>query len=273
MGKLRKYILFITAVLIITIWWTYPLIVSIFSDWTGKNLDSSVPRLAALVSAVAFAGFILSLYFQRQDFKLVTTNNNVKTYLELYQYYISPDFRKKRKIAWAVIRRCVQNEKYCAFVVSETMVSKHLNENRIIGEKIKKAFSNIYLETEIRDMDFVDKESEDRHQLDDVCNFYQLLSLKDVPNDYYKICDFHYDAWRIMLLWYSKQLDKAYKSNPQNKELNNPPTLKSALSILDNKLVDSELTRYDYETVETHPIIQDFKNKLNINGQEEKGSS
>jgi hypothetical protein len=237
----------------------------IFSDdkdhWTQfGNFFAAVlnPYLSALlVITTVYIAWWLNNYEKKRDAAL-KKEADVKSYLELYQYYTSPEFREKRTIAWQVLVRAIENDEYAEYLVDQAFAGRYgarpADEDlyNIIcpecysqGDHFKQAI--LYLERE------------NRHKLDAVVNFFQLLAIKDLPDETFRLCDFYYDYWRPMLYWYAKKLNEKYENQaePENSLFSNKPRLLEALKLLDKKYLDSKLLKnISAKDDIDHPIIQ-----------------
>ena len=162
---------------------------SSFSSYLSGLLNPFISFLALLVTV--YVAYSINEYEKRKD-KQIKEQDDIKSYLELYQYYTGREFREKRRIAWSVFIRAVENADYADFIAKEQFVCRYTD--RFPRDQIYKRFKSTYKETFPNKKTFLSRESEDRHILDAVVNFFQLLAIKDVPKDNYKVCDFYYDS-------------------------------------------------------------------------------
>jgi len=104
----------------------------IFSDdkdhWTQfGNFFAAVlnPYLSALlVITTVYIAWWLNNYEKKRDAAL-KKEADVKSYLELYQYYTSPEFREKRTIAWQVLVRAIENDEYAEYLVDQAFAGRY----------------------------------------------------------------------------------------------------------------------------------------------------
>lgn len=234
-----------------------------FGDYLGGLLNPYISLLTLLVTS--YIAYILFKYENIRD-KQSKHEADVKSFMELYQFFISNEFREARTTAWDILKKAIANDSYRDFVVRENYVSRYIN--RKPRPDVYSEFAEILYPKEeqleqLKQAAFLKREAMDRNKIDVIINFFQLLSLKDVPEDYYKVCDFYYDTWRPVLYWYATELKAAYDKLAENKKYNNPPTLLEALTKLDNRFyapeVLKELTKAGYKK---HPIIVHMKSKL-----------
>jgi hypothetical protein len=224
-----------------------------FGEYFGGILN---PLIAFLTLGVTvFIAITFNNYEKSRD-KQTKDEADVKAYLELYQYFTSPDFREKRYTAWNVLRSAIKNDEYKKFLIGELFATRY--DKRPPSSQLHTKFKDIlYPDIPLEEKSFLRRESDDRHKLDSVVNFFQLLSIKDIPSDYHSICDFYYDSWRPLLYWYAKQIEKEYNSDNENKKFSNVPSHKKALELLDKKFFkpsdSSNILTID--NIENHPII------------------
>jgi hypothetical protein len=247
-----------------------------FGDYIGGVLNPYISLLTLL--ATIYIAYILYTYESKRDqqsqeeasarYELNKKEADVKSFMELYQFFISNEFREARAIAWDILKKAISNATYKDFIITENFVSRYVD---------RKPRADVY--SEFRDMlypkdhthalksenehFFLKQEASDRNKIDVLVNFFQLLSIKNVPDDYYRICDFYYDTWRPVLYWYGTELDKAYNSLGDNRKFNNPPTLLEALNKLDRKFYKPDtLTELSKAGFMSHPIIIHMQSKL-----------
>ena len=206
-----------------------------------------------------FIAVIVYRYQERKD-KEGKGQYDIKSYLELYQYFIGVEFREKRQIGWNVVRRCIENPEYSEFVIQEQYVSRY--SNRMPRKKVFEKFKHIYNEDYKTQKEFLHKESEDRHKLDSVVNFFNLLAIIDLPKASYNVSDFYYDSWRPILCWYAKKLEEGYSKSEDNKQFNNSPNLRKTIEKLDEKFYCPDIPdNLTIEDIEEHPIIKCYMEK------------
>lgn len=228
-----------------------------FGDYIGGILNPLI-GLATLV-VTFYIAYTFNNYEKSRDDQS-KREAAVKSYLELYQYFVGQEFRQKRQIAWNVIRRAIEIPEYADFVVGESFVSRY--ESRPKRAVIFEKFKGIYKDSNLKQKQFLHKESEDRHKLDAVVNFFQLLSVTEMPKDNHTVCDFYYDSWRPILLWYGIKLDKAYLSSEINKQFSNPPHLIKTIETLDKKFYHPiNKICHSASDIEKHPILLHYLKK------------
>jgi hypothetical protein len=187
--------------------------------------------------------------------------DDIRSYLELYQYFTGLEFREKRRIGWNVIMRAIQNPEYAQYLVNEQYIVRYTK--RMPRGEVFEKFRGIYPDTQFQGKnDFLLKESEDRHKLDAVVSFYSLLAISDLPKASYNISDFYYDGWRPLLCWYAKKLEEGYYSteHTENRQYSNKPDLRKTINLLDSKFYHPEIADdLTVDTIEKHPVIEYYR--------------
>lgn len=224
-----------------------------FGDYYGGILN---PLIAFLTLGVTvFIAVTFNNYEKRRD-KQAQDEADVKAFLELFQYFTSPEFREKRYTAWNILRAAIKNEEYKKFLICELFATRY--DKRPLSSQLHTKFKDLlYPDIPLGEKPFLRRESDDRHELDSVVNFFQLLSIKNIPPTYHSICDFYYDSWRPLLYWYAKQIEIEYNSDNENKKYSNVPSHKKALELLDQKFFKpgDNLNNLTIDNIENHPII------------------
>jgi hypothetical protein len=223
-----------------------------FSGYISGVLGTFISFLSLLVTI--YITYLLNEYDIRKSQQL-KESENIKAYLELYKYFVGHEFREKRSICWNVIKIAIENPEYSEFIVNETYIIS--SEQKVQTRTNYDKFKHIYKDENYNESEFFKRESEDRHKLDDVLTFFQLLAITDVPKNNYLIFDFYYDHWRAMLLWYSKKLEEGYQKIEENKKFNNPPKLRTAIELLDKKYFNPQIPNdIAFDNVTEHPVIK-----------------
>ncbi|MBB5620889.1 hypothetical protein HDE69_001942 [Pedobacter cryoconitis] len=235
-----------------------------FGDYIGGLLNPFISLLTLLVTS--YIAYILFTYESRRDAQS-KEEGDVKSFMELYQFFMGIEFRAVRTMAWDILKKAIANDKYRDFIVKENYVSRYIG--RQSRADVYREFKGVFYQKdhliysqEDNESAFLKQEAFDRNNVDILINFFQLLSFKNVPENYYKICDFYYDTWRPVLYWYATQLENAYLLLEENKRFNNPPNLLEALKKLDERFYKPEiLAALKEEKIETHPIILHMQGK------------
>ncbi len=228
-----------------------------FGDYMGGMVNPFISFLTLLVTA--YIAVSLNVYEQRKTSE-TKKQDDIKAYLELYKFFTSPEFRDKRRVGWNLLRTAISNRTYADFMFRESFVDRYIE--RMPRKQIHEQFNTFLFKGENLDHKaFNHRESEDRHKLDAVINFFQLLAIAEVPEENYQVCDFYYDSWRPGLCWYAARLEESYAKHSDNKKYSNPPNLRKSIALLDAKYyhpeVQDELT---VDTITSHPILQWYLN-------------
>ncbi|WP_316752576.1 hypothetical protein [Pedobacter gandavensis] len=235
-----------------------------FGDYIGGLLNPFISLLTLLVTS--YIAYILFTYESKRDAQS-KEEGDVKSFMELYQFFMGIEFRAVRTMAWDILKKAIANDNYRDFIIKENYVSRYIGRQprADVYREFKGVFyqkDHLIYSQEDNESAFLKQEAFDRNNIDILINFFQLLSFKNVPENYYKICDFYYDTWRPVLYWYAMQLEKAYLLLEENKRFNNPPNLLEALKKLDERFYKPEiLAALKEEKIETHPIILHMQGK------------
>lgn len=233
-----------------------------FGDYWGGIINAIISVLTLLVtSSIAF---ILYHYEKKRD-ELSQTDYDVNSYKELYQFFISSDFREARVVAWYILKKGIEHDDYMDFILKENYVSRY--KDRTPRADVYNVFKDILYQNDhpqlmapSGEQAFLRQEALDRNKVDTLINFFQLLSVKKIPLNHYKICDFYYDTWRPVLYFYSERLLRAYEDLGADKRYNNPPSLNDALIKLDTVFLEQQtLEALGKENILDHPIILHMK--------------
>lgn len=172
---------------------------------------------------------------------LLHRQSSISAIFDIYKYYSSPEFLDIRTTAWFILKRAASNSEYCDYLVNQSFVSRYINpiEDKAVYEKFREYLytgnSRPTTRIPVGEYEFLKQEADDRSKLDNLINFYSILSKIDVPPYIGLVCDFNYDTWLPVLLWYSEELEKAYNRHPENFDFSNQPSLKTTINELNKK--------------------------------------
>lgn len=257
-----------------------------FGDF-GSFISGAVGVLWTLVSSILF---YVALRLQRKELSLqrkeleltrkelkttseanqsIAEDNKAKAILDLYQAYITKEFREKRQRAWNVLRMCITNKDYSDYVIMHffPVFVKEKSNREITGDLIvfykkmmKKRFPLLEIDTDDKAKQ---EDREDRHSLDDFSNFFNLLALRksDREIETFKSCEFFYDHWRPLLWFMCDQREKYFSQNEIVKKYSRQVDWQKMLLAID------EFYGYEkYENrnqllhyIKTHPILAEFE--------------
>lgn len=230
-----------------------------FGDYVGGILNPLISILT--LGVTVYIAYSINEYEMRRD-REMKYEVDVKSYMELYQFFITPEFRETRVIAWYVLKKAIENPTYRDFIVKENYVSRYID--RMPRDKVYNTFKDfLYIADHPLDAqpvdkkDFLKQEALGRNKVDVLINFFQFVAIKNVPVYYYQICDFYYDTWRPVLYWYANQLEIEFNKFENNQKYNNPPTLRAALAKLDKNYYNPAIMNVDFDQqLSQHPIIE-----------------
>lgn len=167
--------------------------------------------LNALFAGLAFVGVLTTIIFQlidqaeSTDKLQETAKANQRTMqaatdkavLDMFQTFCSPYFQEVKSASHQILIHCMVSRRYRDFVVSRLFVVDQLD----LDGDLKSWLSRTYGATSATDTDGnLSKERLQRYKLDELMNFFSLLSVQHCSADVVKRCDFAYPWWRP-LFW------------------------------------------------------------------------
>jgi len=247
MDKVKKYrnVVFASMFIIIGMWvggWLF----SDFNIITKQPVSDIFGSLSALFGGLAFSGVVISIYMQldelaetREELASTAKSNLIvaneakeKAILELYHTYCSERFQTIKTSSFKILISAIQNKDYADFMISRFFVvssfkltEKIASNLPIYSDDLKVGFNN-----------FKEKEQFDRFRLDELINFFILLSNKESSKEVIKNCDFFYDWWRP-LFWFVAGLQDEYYHKEENslvREYSKEHYLRRVVEKLDN---------------------------------------
>ncbi|WP_172919567.1 hypothetical protein [Capnocytophaga canis] len=261
---MNKY--FLHTLLLITFVPACSFIISYFCESITNELISLIINYCILLATLSIP-YIVNTYKIKKD-SINDKETKIRGYLELFQYFVSTEFREKRRNAWKVFVICLKNKEYTDFIFERT----YGNFSKFSDKDIKEKFYKLYTPYDIDSDQFISKENEYRHHLIDVISFFKLAAVKDVPDDNVLLFDFYYDWWRPMLCWFAYREEQAYNTIQDSEIYYNTPSLKNAIESLDKKYYnpknnifydknrnikpDKTIDSIIIETLKSHPIIK-----------------
>lgn len=269
-----KILIFLISLTILSIW----ILGWFVSSFNVNNLPVSdtFNSLNTLFAGLAFAGVVVSIIMQfnelqkneaelqetqKRNQEIVDTNMIVaneakeKAILDLYQTYCSENFQIIKTSSFNIMISAIQNKNYADFMISRFFVISNKTLTQDIAEKLP-----IYKVSLEKGFDeFKQKEQFDRFRLDELINFFVLLSNKKYSHDVIKNCDFFYDWWRP-LFWFISELQLEYYHNEENKQVrkySKEPYFRNVVHSLDKiyKHTAFESKKEIWEYILNHPKI------------------
>ena len=243
-NKSYKNVIFASLFIIIGIWmggWIF----ADYAEITKQPVNDIFGSLSALFGGLAFAGVVISIYMQLDELKdtraelaqtaesnkLMANEAKEKAILELYQTYCSERFQIIKTSSFRVLISAIQNKDYADFMISRFFVVSSFK----LTKDISLALPIYKDDLEISYDNFKEKEQFDRFRLDELINFFILLSEKNSSKEVIKNCDFFYDWWRP-LFWFISELQIIYYNKQDNdllRKYSKPHYLRNVVKNLD----------------------------------------
>ena len=282
------------VVLIIAIW-----IIGWFGVWSMGDLSPDdfynkiikqpaadiFGSVNALFAGFAFGGVIITIYLQLNEIKAtrkeleITAKANEKTananleisetnkliakradekfILDLFQIYCSDYFQTVKNNSQKILFSCVGNKEYCDFVISRLFAAAPLDfpKNSYIKLKEQISYEN--------EKELLEKEQQYRYKLDELINFFTILTGSDLNKQIISRCDFNYSFWRPLFWMIAKKQDNRYNENEIVKEYSTKPYFLNVVKELDKIYgfieFDNDLEIWTYFF--NHPKIKPFMDK------------
>lgn len=276
--KNYKKLIFSTLIFIVGVWlggWLTADVKSFLNLPFGDVFNS----LNALFAGLAFGGVIITIAMQLDELEetreelaktavanvkvaeasfIMANESKEKAILDLYQTYCSEDFQIIKTSSFNTMISAIQSKSYADFMVSRFFVVS----NRRLDENIAKELPIYKKDLEVSFDEFLNKEQFDRFRLDELINFFILLSNKDSSKDVIKNCDFFYDWWRP-LFWFISELQLEYYNESEQEEVrkySKEPYLRNVVIKLD-EIYGHDVFHTKKETWEyilKHPKIRTY---------------
>ena len=264
---------------IVTIWligWHVGFEPTLLEGHTTQPLSDVFSSVNALFAGLAFGGVILTSYLQYRDLKeakeqmdqtaqanlnmaeasvKMATHSDERAILDLFQTYCSEYFQVVKDSSMSVLIPCVASKEYCDFVISRFFVAEQLPFPEDCWEKVS-AVS--YCKTR---NEFVQQEQRYRYKLDELINFFTLLTGRSDNDKLIERFDFSYSWWRPLLWMIATQQKKRYDANDVVRKYATPLTLLDVVRKLDASYgmvpfaADAEM----WEFFVSHPKIQSYR--------------
>ena len=266
-------------------WWASELSRSL-KDITTQPLADIFSSVNALFAGLATAGVVVTIYLQTREIQ--NTGDDVKTtaeataktaaalgktaeanekmadaslkmatyydersILDLYQIYCSDYFQSVKDSSMSVLIPCVASKSYFDFVVSRFFVAEQLPFPEDCWERVSKVS---YCKSQD---EFIKEEQRYRYKLDELINFFTVLTGRENSREIIKRCDFSYSWWRP-LFWMVASRQKQRFESIQNIQkyatpLYFPDVVRELDAIYGYKPFSSEHEMWDF--IISHPKI------------------
>ncbi|WP_110642584.1 hypothetical protein [Salinicola sp. CPA57] len=215
---------------------------------TEQPLSDVFNSVNALFAGCAFGGVILTIYLQLKELqdtreelaKTATANHdmaianlkmaahaNEKSVLDLFQVYCSDYFQTVKDSSMSVLIPAVACRGYCEFVVSRFFVAEQLPFPEGCWNKVSNASYCESLE------EFKKEEQRYRYKLDELLNFFTLLSGQSNSDEVIRRCDFSYSWWRPLFWMLTLIQRERFESSDKIQKYSTPLFLESMVKDLD----------------------------------------
>lgn len=236
---------------VVALWITAP-----YWPWGDiHHLDNLFSPVNALFSALAFVGLIITIYLQSRGLELqreelkatrdelhataeanqtIVSDSKVTALINLYLFfYDGSNFGKTREKASFVLHKMIEHEDYYHYIFGRWAIAARGYEN--VSERHQHQFQKIYSPNSELDFDtFKQIDSEHRDKFFDLLNFFNLLSVRSIPKEYYQKVDFNYAQWRQILWWYAFRVEAEFYNDMELKKFCTKIALKDSLVKLDD---------------------------------------
>lgn len=256
----------------------------VLKSWTTTPVADIFSSVNALFAGFAFAGVIITVFYQiyelqdtREELKRTadstarasraaadTAEANVKlahhsdeqSVLELFKIYCSEYFQTVKDSSMSVLIPCVASKAYYDFAVSRFFVADQLPLPSDCWEKIANAKASY-----CKDFDeFAKNEQRHRYKLDELINFFTLLTGKSNSKEIIARCDFSYSWWRPLFWMIAMGQEQRFGENAQIRLYGTTPYFMSVVRNLDviYGLVPFETYQQAWRYIVGHPKIKSY---------------
>lgn len=248
---------------------------SLISELTTQPLADVFNSINALFAGFAFGGVIVTVYLQilemqdtrdelkrTADANLRTSEANLKmaelsderAILDLFNVYCSEYFQTVKNSSMSVLIPAVASKAYFDFVVSRLFVA----EQQTFPDSDWTKFSQSTYSKSLDD--FKSEDQFNRYKLDELMNFFNILTGRQDPQGVIKRCDFSYAWWRPLFWMLASSMKERYQTIETVKNFSTPPIFPDTVVKLDElygfKPFSSDVEMWEY--VKTHPKIKSY---------------
>lgn len=268
MNKKIKLLTIIPTIFILGAWsggWIISLTPQ-FSEISSQPINDAFNSLNALFAGLAFLGVILTVFLQMEELQdtrkeltrtsdanqQMAKDSKAKSVLDLYQAFCSPYFQDVKSSSMRVFAAMVLNEDYRRYVVSRFFVAEQLQLPSEVPQNVLDIF-------EVNDFSsFKKREAADRYKLDELLNFFSILTSRPDQDSVIRHCDFFYPWWRPYFLMVSVLQKVHYENNESirnyHNQLNFPIVLEKLDEIYGYTPINEEEEMWDF--VKNHPKVK-----------------
>lgn len=239
-----------------------------FGSLTNQPVNDIFNSLNALFAGLAFGGVIITVYLQIEELKdtrkelsrtseanqIMASDSNEKAVLDLYQTYCSEYFQEIKSSSMMIFIGCIQDKSYCDFVTSRFFVAEQLTLEKKHFEKLSDLIPSKNFES------FKAEEQKHRYKVDELLNFFSILTAKTNSKEIIKNCDFFYPWWRPLFWLIAIQQKRRYSEYPSiqrySGELMFPNVVKQLDNIYGFKPFETEEEALNH--IFSHPKIKSY---------------
>ena len=272
------FLVVLVGVLIVGIWigaWFVGAQKAIFSGLTNEPLADVFSSVNALFAGLAFGGVIITIYVQireLQDTKeelqktaqanaeMATANlslarlSDERSVMDLFQVYCSEYFQTVKNASMSVLIPCVASKAYGDYVVSRLLVAGQLPFPDHCWERVSEATYSKSLE------EFRAADQHQRYKLDELINFFTMLTGRANAKEAVSRCDFSYSWWRPLLWMLAVQQRNRYDADPEIRRFATPLYLMDVVRKLDESYNFTPFAsdRDMWQFFVSHPKVQGY---------------
>lgn len=254
----------------------------IFKHISTQPLSDMFAAINALFAGFAFSGVVITVWFQNHELKdtkeelqrtarsaedtakanqasaqsnqRMVAHLDEQAILELFKTYCSEYFQVVKNASMSVLIPCVASKEYYEYVVSRFFVADQLEFPEQCWERVSRC--TYYKSYE----EFRKAEQNDRYKLDELINFFTLLTGRINSKDIIATCDFSYSWWRPLLWMIAMGQEQRYKENELVRTYGTPTYLMSVVKKLDEiyKLKPFANDRDAWEFITRHPKVRHY---------------
>ena len=291
LGKLAVVaVIFLIIGIWIGAWWWASTPSPFIKGLTSQPLADIFSSVNALFAGLACAGVLITIYLQMRELAVtaedlkttaqantataraisdtavangemaraslkVATHSDERSVLDLFQVYCSDYFQNVKDSSMSVLIPCVASKAYFDFVVSRFFVAEQLPFPQDCWERVSKVtYSKTYEE-------FITQEQRNRYKLDELINFFTLLTGRENAREIILRCDFSYSWWRPLFWMIASQQKRRFEEHPRIRAYATPLYFLGVVHKLD-EIYGFEPFRSDAEMwdfVINHPKIRSYQ--------------
>lgn len=232
-----------------------------FSKLSAQPINDAFNSLNALFAGLAFLGVILTVFLQMEELQdtrkelartsdanqQMAKDSQAKAVLDLYQTFCSPYFQEIKSASMRVFIAMASDANYRQYAISRFFVADQLQ----VPTNPPQVILEIFEADEVSE--FKKKESTDRYKLDELLNFFSILTARADQASVIKHCDFFYPWWRPYFVMLSVLQREHFEKSELVKEYHNQLTFNSVVEKLDQI--------YGYEPIFDEKAMWEFVEK------------